>query len=329
MLPINKKDIDCLELYFKKLMPTRKSDNVARLNKWCKNNIHIEKEAGGNNWTFKDVVCASPGELVAVKQLIDGLTRNEKMQLVSVSRYVVTSLYNNRLNKFGAREVLENALDLHVCPYCNRNLVHQIYKNGEHKTTCEFDHFFSKGGNKGTDLDGYSLLAVSFYNLIPSCQYCNRIKGINELKAFYPHMVTWDEADKLSFTYYPRKVDYFFNADSLDVGLKVNIPKSRYIKNHRNYGKWERYDVIHDIDTLNILEVYQNNKREVKDLLWKNHVFSEDYINMMYSEYRELFSSKSEVRNLVIGKPRDKMDIVNTPLGKLQYDIHREIDTLK
>lgn len=60
-------------------------------------------------------------------------------------------------------------LNIRTCPYCNRQYTFTI-DNKHTKTAPEYDHFYDKAH--------YPLLAVSFYNLIPSCHTCNHIKGV-------------------------------------------------------------------------------------------------------------------------------------------------------
>ncbi|MFX8327742.1 hypothetical protein ABTL71_18955, partial [Acinetobacter baumannii] len=50
-----------------------------------------------------------------------------------------------------------------TCPYCNRSYIYYISRRKEIKP--QIDHFFPKSK--------YPFLAMSFYNLIPSCQTCN------------------------------------------------------------------------------------------------------------------------------------------------------------
>jgi len=54
-------------------------------------------------------------------------------------------------------------LKINVCPYCNENYTYYFTNNG--KRNYDFDHFFSQ--------DDYPILAVSFYNWVPSCKVCN------------------------------------------------------------------------------------------------------------------------------------------------------------
>ena len=50
-------------------------------------------------------------------------------------------------------------LNIRTCPYCNRHYTFTLNKGA--KAAPEFDHFYDKAD--------HPLLAVSFYNLVPSC----------------------------------------------------------------------------------------------------------------------------------------------------------------
>lgn len=52
-----------------------------------------------------------------------------------------------------------------TCTYCNRQYTITLKKDGEFSTRPQFDHWFPKSV--------FPLLALSFYNLIPSCSICN------------------------------------------------------------------------------------------------------------------------------------------------------------
>lgn len=324
-----------LEDYYNKLIPKR-SKKLNILDNWCRDNISLNKVTGDKLWSFKDVVCANPDDLIKLKKFLDGLSESVRRNLSIISSYVVTRLYSYRMSKFGAREVLENFLSVKVCPYCNRNWIGVIKKKNEYQTTCELDHFFPKGGNKGLNSDGYPLLAVSFYNLIPVCHYCNVKKGEGILKAFYPYMINWKKTESIKFTYYPTGVNYLYDSNSLDIGIKI-VEKEENNKNQsemdsknvketeEDYRQWNQYAVIHDIDMLNLLEIYQNNKNEVQKIIKKKNVFGDDYAKMIFKEYKEYFSSSQEVEYLLQDRIRAEQDIAEIPLGKLRNDIFTEI----
>ena len=107
------------------------------------------------------------------------------------------------------RRSIISAVGQTVCPYCNRNYI----ITDSDVNTAQLDHFFSK-----TD---YPILALSFYNLIPSCQPCNFIKGTKEL-SFYPYD-TSDENEMLNFSYVPTAADYLTNKNSLLIKILILI----------------------------------------------------------------------------------------------------------
>ncbi|MGO8608650.1 hypothetical protein ACC848_37385, partial [Rhizobium johnstonii] len=61
---------------------------------------------------------------------------------------------------------LTQKLGIKVCCYCNRQYTFSLSKGKNKITRPELDHFLPKNENP--------LLALSFFNLIPSCTICNR-----------------------------------------------------------------------------------------------------------------------------------------------------------
>jgi hypothetical protein len=59
---------------------------------------------------------------------------------------------------------LAQKLKVNVCSYCNRNYTFTIRNKSSKSTRPDFDHFYDKGT--------HPILALSFYNLIPSCILC-------------------------------------------------------------------------------------------------------------------------------------------------------------
>ena len=96
---------------------------------------------------------------------------------------------------------LQRQLGVKVCPYCNRMYTTTLF--GENRIRPDFDHFYPKSK--------YPYLAVSLFNLIPSCSMCNRKKGNiaeithekekNEnISIIYPYDESFDEPqNRISF----------------------------------------------------------------------------------------------------------------------------------
>lgn len=102
---------------------------------------------------------------------------------------------------------LQGKLGVKVCPYCNRMYTMKVF--GKHKIRPDFDHFYPKSV--------YPYLAISLFNLIPSCSMCNRKKW-NTAEIFlekeknknrsiiYPYDESFDEPQRhISFRVIPSK----------------------------------------------------------------------------------------------------------------------------
>lgn len=71
---------------------------------------------------------------------------------------------------------LQSQLNVKVCPYCNRMYTTTLY--GKKRIRPDFDHFYPQSR--------YPYLAVSLFNLIPSCNVCNRAKSdYAEIKKYF------------------------------------------------------------------------------------------------------------------------------------------------
>lgn len=74
-------------------------------------------------------------------------------------------VYTNFSNRNFGHQWAER-LGVTVCPYCNRSYIFTVKKDARNgKARPQYDHFFPKSI--------YPYLAVSMYNLVPSCAVCN------------------------------------------------------------------------------------------------------------------------------------------------------------
>ena len=130
----------------------------------------------------------------------------EKRRLRNIFSDVYTEIrkifnYKNFTTKkkkeYDAYDLAKN-LDIPTCPYCNRTYTKTVItKNREKIIRPEFDHWFPK--------NQYPLLALSFYNLIPSCHICNsNVKGETEFKLdshFHPYNSVSNLKARFSYNY--------------------------------------------------------------------------------------------------------------------------------
>lgn len=71
-------------------------------------------------------------------------------------------------NKSFPKDELVRGVNVRVCPYCNRVFVESV-KGRKGTVRGELDHFYPK--------EKYPFLAISRYNLVPSCPFCNGVAG--------------------------------------------------------------------------------------------------------------------------------------------------------
>lgn len=115
--------------------------------------------------------------------------------------------------KYGAY-IFVKTLDLKTCPYCNRNYTFAVDENSG-KLRPEIDHFYPKSI--------YPFLAMSFYNLIPSCSICNHTKKDKvKLDLLNPYEL---KKNDFKFTYIPKDISFFnvenekYNFDSFEIEI--------------------------------------------------------------------------------------------------------------
>lgn len=292
----DKVDSNALSKYYSILTDKIDDEKKKQIEKWCQD--YLRKD-NGEPYSFEEVVKADYSELQKLKKQIDdnhldqyncflynhnkvykaenkkrkrkkkNENENEKKRN---SCYIKDTLYNSLSSKNKeAKLLLLKKVGISVCPYCNRNY---IFSN-ENVITCQLDHFFSK--------EKYPILAVSFFNLIPCCSTCNRLKGTNDFD-FYPYDQKNKAIDIMRFSYKPINSDYLRNKNSIIV---ETTPTE---------------DLYSDqLETLKISKIYELHNDIVFDIIRKSEVFSDVYINSLQTSFPQIFSSSKEVKELLFG----------------------------
>jgi len=206
-------------------------------------------------------------------------------------------IYND-LRTVWAKKLVE-LTSTKVCPYCNRNFIVNFSTDN---TTVELDHYFPK--NK------YPYLAISLYNLIPSCHTCNHKKRSEKLK-IYPYKECFN--DYVSFSIKPTALPFRESNIELLIEKKKNTRKVR--KKINNYEK-----------VLNISTLYENHKDIVVELLQKQMIYSDSYIDELFEQYEgTLFRNREDILRLVTCGYVSDEEIGKRPLSKLIKDISQEL----
>ena len=162
---------------------------------------------------------------------------------------------------------LADSLQVNVCPYCNRQYTFTVIANGTNKgqTRPEFDHFFSQAK--------YPYLALSFYNLIPSCKICNSTfkhnKDWNLENYIHPYV---EGFDKCKFSIRPKLgkgIDFFYGkTDAFDIEFKNSTSKTE-----------------NNIRDLELHNLYNKHKDYVAEILQRSLTYSDAYVNQLCDQY--------------------------------------------
>lgn len=280
------------EEYYKLITQNRKG--IAKADKLCKE--YFEKN-------FKEIILMKPNQLQKFVKTFD--SRKDKAAVVDVFKnlsvktnpknagYIVNTLYQKMPHD--ARKLIYNLANVKTCPYCNRNYL-DVIDGKEYHTTFELDHFYNK--------DDYPMLAVSLYNLIPSCPSCNRIKGKTTFQ-YYPYDSKRDMSSEIKFSYNVKSAIKFTevkNEDDIEVKVKCDdSAMGEYLQ-----------------------ELYSNHKDIALEIIQKTKFYGEGYAKGLCEQLGELFPSKAEVYRMLYGNYLDKEDWTKRPLSKFTYDIANE-----
>lgn len=253
------------------------------------------------NEHLDEILIGSPTVLNQINQRLNGTIKSSKSLFKGVEHvFNYDSFIDKKKNLYDAYKLAED-LDVRTCTYCNRNYTNTVISSNGHKITRpQFDHYFDKKQNP--------LLALSFYNLIPSCSICNSsIKGTHKMNlSDYTHPYIDNALGDIRFTY-----KYSHKSKN---GLKVKVvtPDPSKAKN--------------TVDAFAIEEVYNSHTGELLDLLRTKQYFSERYLTILKSNLlKDVIVSKEDLYRIVFGTEYDEKNFVNRPFSKFKSDILKEL----
>lgn len=207
---------------------------------------------------------------------------------------------------------LAGNLNINTCTYCNRLYTITVVKGvsaGEHITRPQFDHYFSKSE--------YPLLALSFYNLIPSCAVCNStLKGDQNFSMdTHIHPYVDDCINNFRFSFTPDNTSSLKGrGKNLQVTIETDSDKDKKLveKIHRTF------------DVFKIIDTYNGHTDEVRDLILLKEVMSEKYLEILKKTYK-LTISDDELYRLAFGAYQDESEFHKRPFSKLKKDLLKEL----
>lgn len=255
-----------------------------------------------------NILTGTPDVLLKLQKEYDAIKNKKNASNEVLKKIINYESFSSKSRSYCAY-VLAEKLSIRTCLYCNRQYTLTIIKNKDQITRPEFDHFFSQSKHR--------LLALSIFNLIPSCHICNStLKGITEFnlsKNFHPYV--HDLTNHYKYTFVPYEVASVLGSNSkLKIKIEVEVganPESSRISNSKDVFKLE--------------EIFNGHTEEVKDLFDVRYKLSEKYLDQLSHTYRNLNISKEEMYRFAFGVYYEEVNFIKRPFSKLKSDLLKEL----
>lgn len=273
---------------------------------------------------IKRLILGLPNELIdlnnnLISQIIESYDQTEYEDYLKLNKKQrhTSVKYHNKISQIislfdyntivGNDYFLADLLNQSTCIHCNRNYTITIGNKKNKITRPEYDHWISKSK--------YPLLALSYYNLIPSCSSCNKKKSSKDFSIdthLHPYLINEDEK-KFKFSY--KKKTLIDNNVVLKIDSLHDISK-RKIEN--------------TFKDLCLNEIYNSHSKiELRDLLDLRYKYSENYIDILINKTFNGIMTKEEIYRMVFGIETIEENYHKRPFSKFKHDIIEELKKIK
>ncbi len=238
-----------------------------------------------------------PGLITGITNIFPSFAVPNSVENLILRNVFIKHGYDNPI--FSKWNFIKNS-GIDTCPYCNRNYIYYLSRTSEIKP--QIDHFFPKSK--------YPFLALSYYNLVPSCQTCNGFgakeeKDPNDEDLINPYLI---EPSDFKFTYETININF------LNPLIDKDSVKVKFL--HALDGHLEVFQLE---------GLYKQHSDHVLELIIKSKVsYSEEYRKYLAS-YNGLSFSDKEIDRMILGNYSELEEIHKRPLAKLYQDIGKQL----
>lgn len=201
-------------------------------------------------------------------------------------------------------------LDTNTCTYCNRQYTLTVVaNNGDRIIRPEFDHWFAQSL--------YPDLALSFYNLIPSCALCNSILKNNKETELDTHIHPYIDRNIGRDNHQGFKFSY----------INLKIGEYAVICDADTNNPDDRRRVENTLDLFKIQEVYNaHSNMELKDIIDLAHENGRDYIQDLVQHVLSSTTLKEEdIFRMLFGFEWSQQNYLKRPMSKFKHDIIKRL----
>lgn len=207
---------------------------------------------------------------------------------------------------------LVNELNVSICPYCNRQYINTLISD-EKRARAVLDHFYAKSL--------YPYLALSLYNLIPCCYFCNstfkRDEDLYNNESIYPYEEGFSKDAKFETDFSEKEPFDYKYLLGLSNNFKINIKV--FSKDNNTMNKINQSKKIFQLE-----KMYAFHKDYVRDLIRSSIINNKSRIDEIYKSYPNVFKSRTEVIQMLFLNFTEEIDLGKRTLSKLTKDIIEE-----
>ncbi len=288
------------DIYYEKISKSKaKKFNGLTFEKYYNQNYkHILK------YELKDILCGDFEKLIEIKNELGKKSDNKIKSFFNYDKSKInhSSALISKLQPKISNFFQEN-IEVHTCYYCNIDFINTFKKGAEIKNAFTLDHVLEKAD--------YPYLALSLYNLVPSCYVCNsKVKDskISFVK-FSPTNQIFDFSEKVKFKSFIASLDLQIKKEE-DFNIKL-------IETYSN--KYDNY-----IKSLNLNNRYDYHKYKVLEIIKKRKEYPDSRIKELSKLTQK---TEEEIKQDLFGVYISD-DLHKRPLSKLIKDISEELNLI-
>ena len=207
-----------------------------------------------------------------------------------------------------------NRLNIRVCVNCNSEYVLTTEKRTrlacggysiELKGRFQLDHFWAKSK--------YPFLSISFFNLQPSCGFCNLWKKKKNGK-FNLYTDFYQKINPFQFTLDKKSLlKYLLNSNSSLLHVELNSKERGLKENHE--------------DVCRVSEIYKLLNDETEEIIWKERVYNKSFIGQLQSWFKNRFTqcSEKDLFRFIYGFYPALEDVHKRPLTKVKQEVAKQL----
>ncbi|WP_375560196.1 HNH endonuclease [Bernardetia sp. OM2101] len=310
-------------------------NHVKRIEALQKNNNNATKDSlrdlikvlyPSGNFAIK-VICKTTEKEIEneIKKLIAHLFDNT----------LLTFLYKNIFNYTTLQKMhggwFADKLGIKACPYCNNQWVLSVDKDdkGKLKPKYELDHIKPKSI--------FPHLAISLYNLVPSCRNCNLAKGDSYEDFFNPYSESFHDNAKFKLLNNNNFIYYLSNKETIEnskLSLSCTVDKKKPDGTDNLNYKTDSQKVENHKKKFALDEIYTLHKDIIEEIYAKRYIYKHnntwrDKIKKMLEGFDKTINGKNldhEIDRFIYGTYTKSSDFHKRIHTKLHNDIIEELE---